>query len=320
MRYVIIGAGAVGGVLGARLHAAGRETVLVARGGNAVALRANGLTLATPTGTTTHHVPVVERVTELGPDDLVVLAVKTQDTTAALDALPLTDGTPILCAQNGVENERTALRRSANVYGMCTIIPATHLSPGVVVAQCAPYSGAAVVGRCPSGKDDLATRIAADLDSAALPAVADDDVMAWKYAKLISNLPNAIEALIHPDDADAARDLGTALCAEADAVLAAAGKHRVSDATLAGFRAGLVEPQPVPGYQAGNSTWQSLVRGSGTVETDYFNGEITLLGRLHGVPTPINAAVQRAARATARDNRPPHTLRVTDLATPPARS
>jgi 2-dehydropantoate 2-reductase len=69
----------------------------------------------------------------------------------------------------------------------------------------------------------------------------------------------------------------------------------------------------VPGHQAGNSTWQSLVRGAGSVETDYFNGEIALLGRLHGVPAPINAALQRAARATARDNRPPHTLRVAEL-------
>jgi 2-dehydropantoate 2-reductase len=313
MRYVIIGAGAIGGVLGARLHDAGRDTVLVARGANATALRDNGLTLATPTATTTHHVPIVERVAELRPDDLVVLAVKTQDTTAALDALPLTGDTPILCAQNGVENERIALRRSANVYGMCTIIPATHLSPGVVVAQCAPYSGALVVGRYPSGKDDLATRIAADLDHAGLPAIADDDVPAWKYTKLLHNLPNAIDALVHPDDTEAARELGRALRAEADTVLAAAGIHRVSDETMAAFRAGRVEPRPVPGHQAGNSTWQSLVRGAGSVETDYFNGEIALLGRLHGVPAPINAALQRAARATARDNRPPHTLRVAEL-------
>jgi 2-dehydropantoate 2-reductase len=263
-----------------------------------------------------HHIPVIDRVTELRPDDLLVLAVKTQDTATALDTvadLPRADQTPVLCAQNGVENERIALRRFTTVYAMCTVIPATHLSPGVVVAPCAPQSGAVVVGRYPAGNDSLAERIAADLDTASLHAIADADVMAWKYAKLINNLPNAIEALIHPDDADAASDLAEALCAEADAVLTAAGQHRITDRTLAEFRAGRVVPQAVPGYESGNSTWQSLVRGARTVETDYFNGEIALLGRLHGIPTPINTATQRAARAAARDNRPPNTLRITEL-------
>ena len=45
----------------------------------------------------------------------------------------------------------------------------------------------------------------------------------------------------------------------------------------------------------GGSTWQSLARGTGTIETDYLNGEIALLGRLHGVPTPVNAALQAIA-------------------------
>jgi 2-dehydropantoate 2-reductase len=313
MRYVIIGAGAIGGVLGARLHDTGHDTVLVARGANAAALREHGLTLATPTGTTVHQIPVIDRVTEIRPDDVLVLAVKTQHTIAALDALPLTEDTPVLCAQNGVENERIALRRFANVYGMCTIIPATHLSPGVVIAPCAPHSGAAVVGRCPSGKDTVADRIAADLDESGLPAIADPDVMAWKYAKLINNIPNAVEALIHPDDADAAADLAKAIQAEADTVLAAAGIHRVSDDILAQFRAGRVVPQDVPGYAAGNSTWQSLIRGTGTVETDYFNGEITLLGRQHVIPTPLNTAIQHATHAAARDNRAPNTLALSEL-------
>lgn len=318
MRYLIVGAGAVGGVLAARLHETGHDTILIARGANVTALREHGLTLATPTGTTVHHIPIADRVADLDPraGDVLVLAVKTQDTIAALDAvadLPDAHQLTVLCAQNGVENERIALRRFPSVLGMCTIIPATHLSPGVVVAPCAPYSGAAVIGPYPSGKDSVAERIASDLDNAGLPATADPDVMAWKYAKLINNLPNAIEALIHPDDVEQANDLAKALCAEADTVLASAGIHRVSDDTLAKFRAGRVVPQPVPGHDQGNSTWQSLMRGIGSVETDYFNGEIVLLGRLHSVPTPINAAIQHATRAAARANRPPHTLRIADL-------
>ena len=40
---------------------------------------------------------------------------------------------------------------------------------------------------------------------------------------------------------------------------------------------------------------QSLLRGAAAIETDYLNGEIVLLGRLHGVPTPANALLQRLA-------------------------
>ena len=52
------------------------------------------------------------------------------------------------------------------------------------------------------------------------------------------------------------------------------------------------------------STRQSLVRGTGSAETDYLNGEIVLLGRLHGVPTPVNAAVRRAVRRAVREGIP----------------
>ena len=49
----------------------------------------------------------------------------------------------------------------------------------------------------------------------------------------------------------------------------------------------------------GGSSWQSLQRGTGDIETDYLNGEIVLLGRMHGVPTPANELLQRLARELA---------------------
>jgi 2-dehydropantoate 2-reductase len=65
--------------------------------------------------------------------------------------------------------------------------------------------------------------------------------------------------------------------------------------------------------RSGGSTWQSLARGLPTLETDYLNGQIALLGRRYDVPTPLNAAVQRLAnRAVAARLRPgamtPHDL------------
>ena len=61
-----------------------------------------------------------------------------------------------------------------------------------------------------------------------------------------------------------------------------------------------MEVVDIPGLQrGGGSSWQSLVRGTGSIEADYLNGEVCLLGRLHGVPTPVNALLQRRANAAA---------------------
>jgi 2-dehydropantoate 2-reductase len=45
--------------------------------------------------------------------------------------------------------------------------------------------------------------------------------------------------------------------------------------------------------RVGGSTWQSVARNQGSVETDWLNGEVARLGRLHDVPTPANALLQR---------------------------
>jgi 2-dehydropantoate 2-reductase len=65
--------------------------------------------------------------------------------------------------------------------------------------------------------------------------------------------------------------------------------------------------------RGGGSTWQSLARGLGSTEADFLNGEIVLLGRLHGVATPVNGLLQRLAGAAAREGRRPGTLPAGDL-------
>ena len=57
----------------------------------------------------------------------------------------------------------------------------------------------------------------------------------------------------------------------------------------------------------GGSSWQSLQRGVGAIETDFLNGEIVLLGRLHGIPTPANLTLQHLANELAAGRRPPGT-------------
>ena len=67
------------------------------------------------------------------------------------------------------------------------------------------------------------------------------------------------------------------------------------------------EPRP------GGSTWQSLRRGAGSIETDYLNGEIVLLGRVHGIPTPANETVQALANELSRNGKGPGGVSVDDV-------
>ncbi|OKK22629.1 2-dehydropantoate 2-reductase [Streptomyces sp. CB00455] len=322
MRYIIIGAGAVGATIGGRLAEAGGEVVLVARGDHARALRADGLRLTTAGGSRVHRLPVVTGPAELGelrPDDVLLLAVKTQDAIAALDAWGDAEvaggGTaaqrlPVLCAQNGVEGERLALRRFARVYGVCVWLPATFLEPGVVEALCAPLTGILHLGRAAGGTDALAAAVAADLAGAGFEAPVVGDVMRWKYAKLLGNLGNAIQATTGPEPDPAKGALLLRAVREAKAAFAAAGIDHTPEAEQAAARDGKAEPPP--GVRGGSS-WQSLARGTGSVEADYLNGEICLLGRLHGVATPVNDVLRHAANIFARESLPPGAMAIADL-------
>src|SRR5579863_5417962 len=117
MRYVIFGAGAIGGLVGARLHQSGHEVLLIARGAHHDAIARDGLTMLSPTERETFRLPVARNAAAGGlrADDVILLCVKTQDTAGALlgvraaapDSAP---APPIVCLQNGVVNEPLALR------------------------------------------------------------------------------------------------------------------------------------------------------------------------------------------------------------------
>jgi 2-dehydropantoate 2-reductase len=326
MRFIIIGAGAVGGTIGGRLAQSGHDVVLVARGPHLAALQRDGLRLVTPNGTVTQAIPAVsgpEQLGELRPDDVLVLTVKSQDTTAALAAwaaAPVAGGgvaasrLPLVCAQNGVANERMAARLFDLVYGQCVWLPATHLEPGVVISHAGPLSGILVLGRYPRGVDQTAVDVGAALCASAFDAPAVDDVMRWKYGKLLKNLANAIDALLG-DTADrhgaAVPELRRACQAEGEAVLAAAGIAYNTDAERHALQGDRMQLHDIPGApRGGGSTWQSLTRGAGSVEADYLNGEIALLGRLHDVATPVNIALQRLVATAASEHWTPGTVSV----------
>ena len=309
MRWVIVGAGAVGGVVGGRLAAAGQDVVLVARLAHLDAIRRDGLALHSPEGRQTLRLPAVGSVTEheWRPGDVAVLAVKGMDTPDVLRPLAAVapPETPVVCLQNGVANERAALRVFPNVYGVWVILPASHLAPGVVVAHSAPTPGGLDIGRVPGGVDDTATALATGLRAAGFASEARADIMRWKYAKLVTNLGNAIQALCGPD-AEGIDTVDALLRAEGAAVLRAAGIDVATEAEEDERRKGLLSIKPVEGTaRGGGSSWQSLTRRTGTVEADYLNGEIVLLGRLHGVATPANELARQLVNRAAREGTRP---------------
>jgi 2-dehydropantoate 2-reductase len=307
MRFVIYGAGAIGATIGAKLHSAGEDVVLIARGKHLDALRRRGLRFQTPAGEETLAIPALASPdeVELDASDVVLLTMKSQDTAAALERLKARapSDVAIVCAQNGVENERLALRLFPHVYGIPVYLPTQHIEPGVVQAFAAPTPGVVDLGRFPSGVDERAQTIAAALDAAGLASVARADIMRWKYAKLLANLHNVVEVLFGPGAeghwAERAR-------AEAIACYRAAAIDFTSQDEIRERRRAMGALQAVDGKpHAGGSSWQSLERGSSTLETDYLNGEIVLLGRLHGVPTPVNEALQEIARRMSRERERP---------------
>jgi 2-dehydropantoate 2-reductase len=320
---VIYGAGAIGGAIGARLFEHGQDVTLVARGAHHRAIRDRGLEVVSADGRSRLPIRVVDRIeaAEPGADDVVILTMKSQDTAAALTDLVAVGDVDIavVCGQNGVENERQALRRFRRVYAMCVMLPAAYLKPGVVEVAWAPTTGILDLGRYPTGTDDAAERIAADLEASTFRSRAEPLIMRRKYAKLLLNLGNALDAACGP--AGRASELYQWAKAEGVMCYHAAGIDFASDEEDQARRGELRGRGPSAGRSgssrrsasSGSSSWQSLARGTGTIEADYLNGEIVLLGRQYGVATPVNELLQRVANRMARQHLAPGSYTLEDL-------
>jgi 2-dehydropantoate 2-reductase len=316
MRFVIYGAGGVGGAIGARLFMHGERVTLIARGDHLKELSRAGLKLVAPDGEHRLAVPVVGHPSEhrFDEDDVVLLCVKSQQTAVALDALRSAAGdrVAVVCAQNGVANEVMAARRFAAVYAMVVSLPAEHLAPGVVVTHAHEPGGMLDLGCYPTGTDARCETVALALTAAGFSARPDATVMRQKYAKLLMNLNNALQAA--SDMREGAREIGTRLRNEALACYAAAGIDCASADEVKARHADGMRYVDIEGHpRQGGSSWQSIARGTGDIETDFLNGEIVLLGRQHGVPTPANLVLQRIGNEMARRRLPPGHFKIDEL-------
>jgi 2-dehydropantoate 2-reductase len=307
MRYIIYGAGGIGSIMGGHLARTGHDVILIGRPGHVRIINNNGLHLITPTGTHVLKIPAITDPSQIdfAPGDVIFLCMKGQDTESALkDLKKVIEDIPIFCFQNGVRNEETAIRYFSSVYGVMVRVGAVYLADGEIIARRDP-PGWYIIGRYPEGIDGLAESVAKDLRTAGYFVRTSTDVMPYKWGKLMSNLNNAVGAIINADR-ERARPIYNAVLQEAHAIVQEAGIKWISDEQV--LKDWPEIGAPLRGQlntEAQSSTWQSLARHQGSVETEFLNGEIVRVAKKLGRQAPINEKLTQISQGMALNHEPP---------------
>lgn len=315
MRFVICGAGAVGGVLGGQLAKAGCDVLFIEPlPDHAAALSAYGLSLTGVHGTHLLHIPTVQQAWEVAfrADDVIVLAVKTFHCEAAVTALRRATSYDlhVFCAQNGVTNEGLVAGAFPHVHGMMLLIGAKRLTPGVVVHT---GNGPVGIGTYPQGLSAVAQDVAAALDETDLPVYTTEHIVPEKWNKLLINLNNATLGVsgLATQEAYADREARRWMAAvwdEGARVLRAAGIAYHGPPGMGAIEDRIRELQETPPYPVlsvtdtmlgRSSLWQDLWHQRGEVEAEALNGVIVRLGQQYHVPTPYNSLLLTLLRDMA---------------------
>lgn len=307
MRVIIYGAGAIGGVVGGHLARSGHDVLFIGRPGHVDAINRNGLRLITPSGTYTLKIPAVTGPDQIDyrADDVVLLCMKGHGTERAMDDLKAQTGdVPVFCLQNGVRNEEIVARYFPRVYGVMVRVGAVFLTDGEVTSRSDP-PGWLVIGCYPEGVDKLAEAVAGELRAAGFLVKTTSNVMPYKWGKLMANMANAVGAITNASRKDVAPII-QAVQQEFRDILTQAGIRWVSLEELAKEWPEIAPPpRGSLDTEAQSSTWQSLARKRGAVETDFLNGEVVRLAKKLGRRAPINEMLVRISQEMAARSEPP---------------
>jgi len=322
MKIAIIGAGAIGGLVGARLALAGEDVTFIVRGRNLDAIRERGIKLITTDGMehTALHVKATDDYAEAGPQDVVIPAMKAHQLEAVVDALPhlLGPDTTVVPMQNGIpywyfqkhggphEGTRVASvdpqgRIAAGIEADrvlgCIVYPASVLvAPGVV----RHIEG----DRFPLGELDgrvdteRVRRIAACFTEAGFKAPVLDDIRAEVWLKLWGNLSfNPISSLTHSTLVDICqypltRELAADMMREAQAVA-----HKLGIAFRVPLERRIAGAEKVGRHKT--SMLQDVEAGH-ELEVDALLGSVVELARLTDTPTPHIDSVYALVKLLAR--------------------
>ncbi|MFC1921418.1 ketopantoate reductase family protein [Chloroflexota bacterium] len=307
MRLIIYGAGGIGCVTGGHLARTGHDVILVGRPGHVQAINEKGLQLITPTGNYSLEIPAVTGPDKIDfqPDDVILLSMKGQNTEEALRELKKkVDDIPIFCVQNGVRNEEIAAEIFPRVYGVMVRVGAEYLEDGKVTARRDP-PGWYIISRYPRGKDELAEEVAVCLRTAGFYVMVTEDAILYKWGKLMSNLGNSVGAITNARGREA-DFISNAARQELDELLTKANVKWISQAQVSEEWPEIT--QPLRGSlttESQSSTWQSLEREQGSVETEFLNGEVVRLAERMGLQAPINEMLLKITLEMAENHEHP---------------
>lgn len=306
VQIVVAGAGSLGSAIGGALARAGHHVTLVTRDAEHVAaIRGHGLRLHD--GDSEHTVAATAATSYAGiaPADLVVVLVKSFDTTAAVTAARsvIADDTVVLTLQNGVGCEEmiAAVVGRERVVAGRTFVGGRLVAPGLVEYGTAGRT--TTIGELDGSLTRRIERLAATFADAGLQTDVTDDVVAMMWEKLLVNVSTGAwsaltrlpygELSVHPD----VEPMAIATVAEAMTVARALG---IAISTVDPAEPWRRAWSGLPfGFKA--SMLQSIEKGSRT-EVDVMHGAVSRAGREAGVPTPINDTLWAAVRGLERSS------------------
>ncbi len=315
MKVCIVGAGAIGGYIGAKLALAGTDVTLIARGAHLEAMQTQGLTLESEGETQTIPVTAMEDIRKAGIHNVVIVALKAHSVPKVAEALPALYGpdTLVITAQNGVpwwyfrkldHPKQDYCIQSVDPNGIveanvpvdrvigCVVYPAAELSaPGVVRhIEGDRFS----LGELDGSKSDRLKALSKTLRQAGIKAPMRSEIRNELWVKLWGNLAfNPISALTRATLEDICqysltRDLARNMMEEAQAIAESLGvtfriplEQRIDGAEQVGAHK--------------TSMLQDIESGRPT-EVDALVGAVAELGRLVEIPTPHIDAVYASVK------------------------
>src|SRR5574341_136487 len=310
-QILMVGAGSVGGFFGAHLARNNPNVSFLLRAKTLAAVKQNGLTIRSASGSFTVHPPAASDPRDLPKPDLIILSVKTYDLDVVMAQLDpvMTDQTVILTLQNGVDTEDRLLARWQRdcVVGGVAFIYSKIASPGVIDHY---KKGAVAIGEMMGHKSPRLLAIAEIFKQAGIPCQLTDDVRRSKWEKMCWNCvfnpltviidDKVAKALDHPEMLRVIQQIVGEVAAVAVAMKVPLASDMAEKVVRWTEEIRDIHTSMYDDWKAGRPT-----------EIDYLNGYVAKLGRKLGIPTPLNEALTAMIKTiTQRDRGGPDVLRI----------
>ena len=322
----IVGAGAVGLVIGARLARRGVDVLFATRREEAAErIRRNGIRVEDPANgevftAAAHAVAGIDRAATRARRDPVLLCVRGPDVDAATEALArVAPEACVACLQNDVDNEQRVAARFARVIGGVVRQTTTRSADNQVVAQ---SPGRLVLGAFTPAAADDCDALAALLRDADYDVGVSERILEDKWLKLAVNLTSAPNALIRQDDhnAPAFVEIKVRLLEEARAAFEASeiraascdGRDRSLEEEIAHHRGSLARGTSARSIPLYNQVWAALRRG-GPLEADGYHRRVIDLSSRAGLPAAQNECVLKFLLRAYEASLPPESFSAEEM-------